>query len=187
MLRAALENTLKPGLVPCQRALHTILNLVFLPWELNGYLWDCRLYKAKHILTMHELNKAGSACLPGNTADGCCETTSPMSRNYFIFYLSANMLWLCILKNISSFLPCCPATCSSLTHACNWTYWDGPGARGPVRNNLAKGDQGVSQGEAQCCSRSFSWALVLMLVAVAPSLKRKQAWLMVRPEPQNYN
>lgn len=57
------KNTLKPGLLPCQRALHAILNLVPLTWEVNGYLWDCRLYKAKHTLTIHELNKASSAQL----------------------------------------------------------------------------------------------------------------------------
>lgn len=77
MLPAVLENTLKPGLVPCQRAPHAVLNPVPLPWEANRCLWNCGLYKAKHVLTIHELHKAGRACLPGNAANGCWGPHSP--------------------------------------------------------------------------------------------------------------
>lgn len=115
------KNTLKPGLLPRQRALHTILNLVPLAWEVNGYLWDCRLYKAKHTLTIGaKQNRLSSSprkycpwLLWNHIAHLSC----------FSFCLSANMLWLCVLKNISAFLPCCPAVCSSLANTCKQPYF----------------------------------------------------------------
>lgn len=113
VLPAALENAQKPRLVPSQRALHTALKISPLSWEVNGYLWDCRLYKAKHTVTVREVEQRGLSLF---------ETRQPMSPDYFCFHLSINMFWLSILRNISTFLPCCPIMCSRLTNTHNWLY-----------------------------------------------------------------
>lgn len=58
--------------------------------------------------------------------------------SYFSFCFQTMCFDYMFLKNISTFLPCHLATRSSLANTCNWPYWDEPGARCPVRKDLAQ-------------------------------------------------
>lgn len=84
VLPAALENTQKPRLVPSQTAVHTALNLSCLPWEVNGYLWDCTLYKAKHTLSTWSRTKKGQPLSQEKLLMAAVKTDSPSLLTIFV-------------------------------------------------------------------------------------------------------